>query len=1357
MKRILFLFTLMLGIGLLSHATDKTISLTGKTGGATRLEDDPFTITFAQNQATTAPTFYSESVRLYYHSSGNGNSLTISCPEGTKMTKIIFQWSENKYALPSNSCSEGSLSGTTWTSNGVNSVTFKNTSTSSQARVASMTVTYEASTITPDQPSNPSGGNDNGTTTWKKVSKEADLTLDGEYIFVHTSSKNVMTIPSSGTFMPSKALTTINNDVITISDTENFSVKSDLAVVTFIGSSLSSAKLKISFLDGTEKGYYTTTTAKSMSIENSGTNASISWDSDWVKINFGQTPGILYYNSGSPRFLNYTSTQAKFDVYKKLETVIEPEKKDYNEFKDSYTFTMGDEEARIDLGAKHPELTFTCTPDNIVSIDKDGKVTTLDVGEANVTVTWSESEDWNEGRASFTVTVQDLPKTGDVTYDFTKYEYGLTRYSDGSEYIEDGTEVKNYPAVITLNKTKGNGFRLWTESLRVLSGEASITATVPGYMITGITLTTENTTQLGSSSNPVTFNDTPVTYSNKTYSWEGKSENVIIKLYPSSTARIATITINYEKIDESDCHLSWSDTEGELKLGYIYEGPILNNPLNIPLDKVVFTYALDSDEIDAEKSPVTVKVVENNLSYVINYDNILDDCILEITATYDDPSTTYETWSETYELLINATDVDAPVISMNPGTGRMRIENGKVIVSINYPDADKRDPNFTGDKILYLELNDDDYKEYTSPITITSEEFPEGTMISAKVERTLGDEKYYSEEPDVTITVANEVETHYSITFAGNENDDSSDSSNPITSPGFEAKIETGKDLIAAFNNSAINQVYNGKKGYGLKFGSSSTKGILSFNLSEIAQVMPHKIVIACAPYGSDTKSLQIKINGKEQDITVVDGEFKEFEYDFSDFSEIIKTFTIEQTGGKRFYLKGIDVYYYATPVTLTWKYGEEEVSGTHPTTFTANGHTYTLSVDPVEATELVTTTVAGTHTTVGALEEVTHYTLDQVKNEVTLNHAGTYSIAATVAPNATYALAAADITAEVGQAKAIVAIESQPWSNFENGNTFTDFISSSDDISGVQFNLVIEPAFTPVYTLEDKRDEWDENCGLYDWEWNQMNAIETQGNRVDAYYSKPKYNETIGIESSVNVQFGASGKYTFTVTSENKSVDIEYGDNGNTIDIYPSTELQYVYTWNGHSFTEDNPDVLNINYFGLNADSNEIKYGTTQDGTPVGDVENAAVMIPGVYFADLYYYYQVLDNVLNPSEPQPGEPELSNKRRANEVTVPDGYVKAKGNAINLSALQNNNSVKLSLLLVKNGAATPLVSSDSNETEATYTVTKTKDVDPTGVESVDVDADDEAEYFTLQGIKVQNPEKGIYIKVQNGKTSKVVL
>lgn len=53
-----------------------------------------------------------------------------------------------------------------------------------------------------------------------------------------------------------------------------------------------------------------------------------------------------------------------------------------------------------------------------------------------------------------------------------------------------------------------------------------------------------------------------------------------------------------------------------------------------------------------------------------------------------------------------------------------------------------------------------------------------------------------------------------------------------------------------------------------------------------------------------------------------------------------------------------------------------------------------------------------------------------------------------------------------------------------------------------------------------------------------------------------------------------------------------------------------------------------------------------------------------------------------------------------------------------------------------------------------YSFTVTKDV-PTGVDGIAAD-EEGAEYFTLDGVKVKNPEKGIYIRVKNGEVTKVV-
>ncbi|MCH5217343.1 MAG: Ig-like domain-containing protein [Muribaculaceae bacterium] len=116
-------------------------------------------------------------------------------------------------------------------------------------------------------------------------------------------------------------------------------------------------------------------------------------------------------------------------------------------------------------------------------------------------------------------------------------------------------------------------------------------------------------------------------------------------------------------------------------------------------------------------------------------------------------------------------------------------------------------------------------------------------------------------------------------------------------------------------------------------------------------------------------------------------------------------------------------------------------------------------------------------------------------------------------------------------------------------------------------------------------------------------------------------------------------------------------------------------------------------------------------------------------------------------------EPKSAPQRRANASEL-SGYTKANqdddGAFIVPVGLNGQSTYSGTISLYPADSEGNLLSDDPKT--YTYTITRTT---TTGVDGID--ADEEAEYFTLQGIKVQNPEKGIYIKVQNGKTSKVVL
>jgi hypothetical protein len=46
---------------------------------------------------------------------------------------------------------------------------------------------------------------------------------------------------------------------------------------------------------------------------------------------------------------------------------------------------------------------------------------------------------------------------------------------------------------------------------------------------------------------------------------------------------------------------------------------------------------------------------------------------------------------------------------------------------------------------------------------------------------------------------------------------------------------------------------------------------------------------------------------------------------------------------------------------------------------------------------------------------------------------------------------------------------------------------------------------------------------------------------------------------------------------------------------------------------------------------------------------------------------------------------------------------------------------------------------------------------PTGIEGVEADANAPVEYFNLQGIRIANPSRGIYVKRQGSAVTKVLV
>lgn len=129
--------------------------------------------------------------------------------------------------------------------------------------------------------------------------------------------------------------------------------------------------------------------------------------------------------------------------------------------------------------------------------------------------------------------------------------------------------------------------------------------------------------------------------------------------------------------------------------------------------------------------------------------------------------------------------------------------------------------------------------------------------------------------------------------------------------------IKNGSDFMTV---SSASHIYLGKFGYGIKGGDGSNAGTITLNTTATGKVKPTKIVIKAALYGSDTRDLNVSINGGTASAL---GVFSTIEYDYevsmngnTELSSI--TLTASEANNARFYIKSIKVYYLAVPVTIT-------------------------------------------------------------------------------------------------------------------------------------------------------------------------------------------------------------------------------------------------------------------------------------------------------------------------------------------------------------------------------------------------------------------------------------------------------
>lgn len=114
----------------------------------------------------------------------------------------------------------------------------------------------------------------------------------------------------------------------------------------------------------------------------------------------------------------------------------------------------------------------------------------------------------------------------------------------------------------------------------------------------------------------------------------------------------------------------------------------------------------------------------------------------------------------------------------------------------------------------------------------------------------------------------------------------------------------------------------------------------------------------------------------------------------------------------------------------------------------------------------------------------------------------------------------------------------------------------------------------------------------------------------------------------------------------------------------------------------------------------------------------------------------------------------VSDKDNLNAGIIIDWEVVDGPDNISISITDEN---ELELWLLDSGQATVKLKALSNGKTTEKEISLLTEEIATSVELVGADVNAQVEYFNLQGVKVDNPEKGIYLKRQGGNVAKVVL
>lgn len=189
----------------------------------------------------------------------------------------------------------------------------------------------------------------------------------------------------------------------------------------------------------------------------------------------------------------------------------------------------------------------------------------------------------------------------EVTFDFLTQDYGLARGASG--YHADGTSLTdNGGVIVTLNTVSGNGWRLWSDGMRVYKTQAKMTLSAGNRNITAVrfTIVTDKITSINGQA-----------VSGSSFEIQTSGSEVVLDFIMTATSTLSSMVVTLEDegsggdAELADPEISWTgESSYSVVLGEAFDAPNLTNPNDLTV-----TYESSNESVATIDSDGTVAIV----------------------------------------------------------------------------------------------------------------------------------------------------------------------------------------------------------------------------------------------------------------------------------------------------------------------------------------------------------------------------------------------------------------------------------------------------------------------------------------------------------------------------------------------------------------------------------------------------------------------------------------------------------------------------------------------------------------------------------------------------------------------------